>query len=579
MGYTDRKNVLILLAILKRNDIKKVVVSPGTTNIAFVASVQQDSWFEVYSAAEERSAAYIACGIAAESGEPVVLSCTGATASRNYMPGLTEAYYRKLPVLAVTSISEDAFVGNNLPQIIDRSVIPKDIARLSVLLPDIHTETEEWKCNLNANRAVLELKTAGGGPVHIQLSTASSSDFSIKNLPDTRIIRKITQYEEFPSLKHKGNIAIRVGAHSVFTEREIQIVDKFCEKYDAIVLCDHSSNYKGKYRILEALIATQEQNDFKNLTIDLLIDIGEVTGNYYVLPIREVWRVSEDGELKDRYKKLTSVFAMKEELFFEQYSLMDEENNNNNILLNFYKNIYKKIYENIAELPFSNIWIAKILAKEIPNNTVLHLGILNSLRAWNFFEIPNSVSSSSNVGGFGIDGGVSTFLGASLVNKNKLYFCVIGDLAFFYDMNALGNRHLGRNLRLLLINNGKGTEFKNYNHPGAVFGERTEDYIAAGRHYGNQSTELVKHYAQDLGFKYITARTKNEFLTAYKEFVNPEIVDQSILFEVFTDSNSESDALQSIRNIEKGNLKYNAKKFIRGTLGEKNICRIKQILR
>ena len=95
--YTDEKNTQIVLGLLKAHGIRKVVASPGTTNIRLVASMQQDEWFEMYSSVDERSAAYIACGLAAQSGEPVVLSCTGATASRNYMPGLTEALYLLLP--------------------------------------------------------------------------------------------------------------------------------------------------------------------------------------------------------------------------------------------------------------------------------------------------------------------------------------------------------------------------------------------------------------------------------------------------------------------------------------------------
>ncbi|MFW2168186.1 2-succinyl-5-enolpyruvyl-6-hydroxy-3-cyclohexene-1-carboxylate synthase, partial [Enterobacter cloacae complex sp.6722794] len=100
----------------------------------------------------------------------------------------------------------------------------------------------------------------------------------------------------------------------------------------------------------------------------------------------------------------------------------------------------------------------------------IHFGILNSLRTWNFYDLPNTVTSFSNVGGFGIDGGVSTLLGASLANPNKLYYGVIGDLAFFYDLNAIGNRHTANNLRILLVNNGKGTEFRMYNHHAAHFG-------------------------------------------------------------------------------------------------------------
>ena len=101
--YSDEKNVQILIALLKAHGVKRVIASPGSTNVTFVGSIQQDPYFEIYSCVDERSAAYMACGMAAESGEPVALSCTGATASRNYFSALTEAYYRKLPIVAITS--------------------------------------------------------------------------------------------------------------------------------------------------------------------------------------------------------------------------------------------------------------------------------------------------------------------------------------------------------------------------------------------------------------------------------------------------------------------------------------------
>ena len=127
--YTDARNAQLVIALLKEYGIRNIIASPGTTNVPFVYSVQNDSFFKVYSAIDERSAAYMACGLAAESGKPVVLSCTGATASRDYMPGLTEAFYRKLPVLALTSMHFTEDIGNLSTQILDRSVIPNDIAR------------------------------------------------------------------------------------------------------------------------------------------------------------------------------------------------------------------------------------------------------------------------------------------------------------------------------------------------------------------------------------------------------------------------------------------------------------------
>src|SRR5690554_5917127 len=132
--YTDEKNVQVLIALLKKHAIRKVIASPGSANSPLSASLQQDSFFEMYSIVDERSAAYIACGLAAESGEPVVISCTGATASRNYLPGLTEAFYRKLPVLAITSTQSVSRVGHHIAQVIDRSTIPNDVAKYSVTL-------------------------------------------------------------------------------------------------------------------------------------------------------------------------------------------------------------------------------------------------------------------------------------------------------------------------------------------------------------------------------------------------------------------------------------------------------------
>lgn len=101
--YTTESNVQIIVSLLKAHGIHLAVASTGTTNMCLVGSLQNDPYFTVYSSVDERSAAYMACGLSEQTGESVVLSCTGATASRNYYPGLTEAYYKKLPVIAITS--------------------------------------------------------------------------------------------------------------------------------------------------------------------------------------------------------------------------------------------------------------------------------------------------------------------------------------------------------------------------------------------------------------------------------------------------------------------------------------------
>lgn len=141
-------------------------------------------------------------------------------------------------------------------------------------------------------------------------------------------------------------------------------------------------------------------------------------------------------------------------------------------------------------------------------------------------------------------------LGLSLADRNRLCFGVVGDLGFFYDMNVLGNRHAGNNLRILLINNGRGTEFRNFDHPAAQFGEDADLYIAAAGHHGNQSPDLVKHYAEGLGFEYMSAASKDEYSACAARFLTPELTEKPMVFEVFTDSKCESDALEMMTKLE-----------------------------
>jgi len=199
--YSTNVNVQLLMALLKEHQIKRVIASPGTTNLEFMASLQQDNYFEVYSCVDERSAAYMACGLAAETGEPVVITCTEATASRNYYSGMTEAYHRKLPILAVTGLHDYSCVGNLEPQVIDRSVSPKDSMRIKINLPVIKDENDVKQSELLINTAILELKRHGGGPVHINMPWGGAKfDFSVHELPSVRVIKRYTADDVLPEL-------------------------------------------------------------------------------------------------------------------------------------------------------------------------------------------------------------------------------------------------------------------------------------------------------------------------------------------------------------------------------------------
>jgi len=577
--YSSDRNVQMLVYLLKENGIKKVIASPGTANAAFVASVQQDPFFEVYSAVDERGAAYMACGLSFESGEPVVITCTGATASRNYLPGLTEAFYRKLPILAITSAHDMSNSGNLLPQFIDRSTHPIDAVKYSVHLQKIKDEKDEKDCNLKINRAILELTRNGGGPVHIDI-TSNNTPFDVQEFPPTRVIRRYTLASKLPQISVNGKIAISVGAHKPMSEKLTTLIDKFCATYNAVVFVDHSSNYKGAYKFLPTIVSSQEKYKSRIFDIELLIHIGEHSGDYYTffkLPrVKEVWRVSEDGQARDTFGKLTNVFDMSEEDFFRCYAV---DGKTDTSYLEKCKNESKETYKAIPELPLSNIWLAKTMTSRLPEGSAVHFGVSNTMRAWTFFDLPNSVLSVANVGVRGIDGAISSALGMSLANKDRIHFCVLGDLTFFYNINALGNRQVGNNLRILLVNNGKGTEFCLYPNIGCRYmGDEVEDFVAAAGHNGNKSDALVRHFSEDLGFTYLSASTKEEALKALDIFLDEKMSEKPILFEVFTDSEDENEALKLIRNIREDTTGF-LKGKMKEVLGEKGISKVKNLLK
>ena len=549
--YTDERNVQILISLLKQWSLSQVIVSPGTTHGTFVRCAQIDPFFKLYSCVDERSAAYMACGMAAESGKPVIIACTQATASRNYLPALTEAYYRKLPVIAITGAREEADIGSLMPQVIDRRTVPNDVCVMSVNIPVVKDTVDERFCEIELNKvfAAMRLKN-GGGPIHINLESRYSLNFGVRQLPLARKIPTYTAEDELPAIE-AVRVGVFVGAHNRWSERLTNAVDAFCKKYNAVVLCDHTSNYRGKYGTVFTLQANQYHYKSKVANMDLLIHIGNVSPNYYAiinLKPSQVWRVNPDGNYADLFHNLSGVFKMTEEIFFENYiSLNMKAPPSKEKLWETAQEEHTAVLNAIPDLPFSNLFCCQKIAALLPQDCVLHFGRSNSSRSINMFDIDSSITAYSNVGGCGIDGNISSCIGSALASPEKLHFLILGDLSFFYDINSLGNRHIKNNIRILLVNNGLGVEFKVGFNFLRLFEKDTNPYMAAEGHFGSKSPDLVRHWAEDLGFEYLSANDKLSFKQNLARFVSPmNEIDKPILFEVFTDEKNEHDALEMI---------------------------------
>jgi 2-succinyl-5-enolpyruvyl-6-hydroxy-3-cyclohexene-1-carboxylate synthase len=337
------------------------------------------------------------------------------------------------------------------------------------------------------------------------------------------MINRIYTFDAFPELNGR-DVSIFIGSHRRMSEKEQTLIDRFCEIYNAVAYCDIGSGYHGKYGLSMFGAAP-------NTKMDLLIHIGEVSCTAYSCSPNEVWRVSEDGELRDTFRKLKNVFSMSETEFFSNYC--DGKESKETSKFNSFFDAAQKKYGNLADVPFSNGWIASYLHDKLPHESVVHLGIVSTYFVWNKFRLDKSIEVVCNQGGFGIDGNLSTLIGASLVNPNKIYYCFLGDLAFFYDMNVLGNRHIGNNVRILIVNNGRGAIFRKPGNFASIFQEEADEFIAAGGHFAEQSETLVKDYAENLGFEYISAKTKEEFIAGANIFLSSSMTKRSIVYEVF----------------------------------------------
>jgi 2-succinyl-5-enolpyruvyl-6-hydroxy-3-cyclohexene-1-carboxylate synthase len=132
---------------------------------------------------------------------------------------------------------------------------------------------------------------------------------------------------------------------------------------------------------------------------------------------------------------------------------------------------------------------------------------------------------------------MSTFLGQSVMT-DELCFMFIGDLSFFYDMNSLGIRYIGNNVRIVLINNNGGIEFK---LGGSSEKNASIDrYIAAAGHFKG-----AEGWALTNGFEYHSVKTVEDFLQIKERLI--EKSDCPILVEVVTSDINESDAYSAIK--------------------------------
>lgn len=532
------ENVHLLIKLLKKHEIRLFVISPGGTNITLVKALQNDSYFKCYSVVDERSAAYFAIGLYLQTGSVVALSCTSAQATRNYVPGLTEAFYKKVPLLAITMSKHPRFTYQGYMQAPNQTSLPIDSVSKSFSLPFIQSDSDFLHSSRVINEAILEVKQKKC-PIQINIPW---QDFEIEGVKHEEV-KSISRFSASNGLGQEivgKRILIVAGEHRPYTKEEILAISEFCSVYDSVVYVNCLSNIHTAYNVNGNLFfsSMKIESELRNVFPDIIITIGGQTGDYPLYNTlskqnyrAEHWSINEYGNIEDTYDKLTRVYAMPILDFFTQAT--NKEMKSSHSYLTLWKSIEEK-YKRDIDIPLSNTYLAQQLSPKIPENSILNLAILNSLRNWNLFLLSPTITCYANVAAFGIDGCMSMFIGESF-ETNNLCFLIIGDLAFYYDINAVGIRGIGNNVRILLINNNGGMEFK------LNCGKNTEydKYISAAGHFRN-----AKGWAETCGFDYISADTKEDVLSNIPMFTSKN--EKPIIFEVFVTDDSEYQAYKKI---------------------------------
>ena len=552
--FTDKKNILQLAALLRAHGVKKIVLCPGSRNIPIVQTLANMPDFTCYPVTDERSAGFFALGLALHGGTPAAVCCTSGTALLNIHPAVAEAFYQQVPLIVISADRPEAWIGQMDGQTLPQPGVFGKLVKKSVNLPEIETEEDEWYCNRLINEALLELNHHGKGPVHINVPVSEPFFLlPVNELPEVRVITRyqgLSVYDKDyqPLIERLNKYQRRMAVVG-----QMNLIYLFDKKYTKMLykhfawFTENISNQTIPglpIKNIEPLLCSMDFEELEKMRPELLITYGgHIISKRLKKFLRrhppvEHWHISADGEVVDLYGSLTTVIEMDPFEFLEKIAPMMENRAPE----------YPRIWENKskaipkAEFPYSEMSAIGQVINNLPAPCSLHLANSSVVRYAQFFDIPTDVEILSNRGTNGIEGSLSTAIGYATASE-KLNFIFIGDLSFFYDMNALWNNNYGSNIRILLLNNSGGEIF--HALPGLELHENARRFVTATHASSGRA------WAEDRGFEYLSAHNAEELQTSVARFTDPNITERPMLMEVFTEKDKDVEMLKNYyRNLK-----------------------------
>ena len=544
--FSSKRSIQLLAYLLKEYGIFNIVISPGSRNAPLSIHFSETDEFNCYSIVDERSAAFVGLGMAKSEKKPVAITCTSGSASANYYPAITEAFYQNVPLLILTADRPTDFVDIFDGQTIRQNAI---FAQHSYgdfqLLEDGKENADEE--NFNLIKKAIELCFEKQGPVHINIPLEEPLYQLVSELPTFPPIEKTIQkkqYELPSNLAAEWNISKRililVGTRDYSKELEMQL-GQLVKNHSIVVLTEATSNIKHPkfFSHIDRYIFNFSEEDFKTYAPDLLVTIGQNVVSKKVKQFlrkakpKNHWHIHEIWQ-PDTFFSLTEKIETQPEIFFKK-------------LLNFIK-LEPQPYFNLWDVlrdkrdlkhkdyclktPFSDFKFFEILSEKLPENINLHFSNSSAIRYAQLFDFQKN-KIFCNRGTSGIDGSTSTAMGFAMKSAQQTVL-VTGDLGFFYDINGLWNNYIPPYTRIIIFNNGGGDIFKIIPGPGST--NALEEFILTKHH--KNAEYIAKHF----GFSYTKVSDEDTLSRVLDNFFKQDV--KAKILEVDTSAIENSEILK-----------------------------------
>lgn len=542
---TPKSHIPAIAEICAAHGVQTAILCPGSRCAPLVTAFSRNTEISCHSVVDERSAAFIALGIAEESGRPVVLICTSGSALLNFAPAIAEAFYKRIPLVIISADRPADKIDQQDGQTLRQIDVFRNFIRASFSLNGDCTEKSEIRHAFRiVNRAFQEALGIPQGPVHLNIAFREPLYDVITSPADADII-EFTPYSPVPDehslLKHKmllsgsEKILILAGAGHPADDLSEACVE-FARQTGAVILCEPGSNFPKDSGIVNfnEILAFAAPDGKELLRPDIVISfgLGMVSKNLKLFlrsfPPSVHIHIDDAGESIDTYECLTHIFRAGPSYYFRKM-LNAGLRSNSSYRANwesFSTVCRERKTEILNKITFSDLAAYKNVVSRIPDGVDLHLANSMAVRYVQIFaeELPEQVRIFCNRGVSGIDGCVSSALGSAVSGYRETWL-LCGDLAFQYDSNALWNDLKFRKLRIIIFNNSGGGIFRLIDGP--------SNLAELDKHFEVYSPSTASSLAERSGAEYYLCRDMEGLDAIWNIFRESDA--PAAILEIFTD--------------------------------------------